>query len=121
MKIAMPISSRRVPSSRAAYASADAHADPLAPAGERGAAGMRSRTSTRARNDSALSAKQAVAPKSASVTPPIAGPASRATLMPAALRLTACESRGAGTSAGIRASMAGSPSAKPTPTRNVRT
>ena len=70
-------------------------------------------------NESALRAKQAVAPKSARVRPPIAGPSRRATLIPAALRLTACESCGRGTSEGIRASIAGSPRANPTPMRKV--
>ncbi len=66
-----------------------------------------------------MTAKQTVAPKSARVAPPTAGPARRATLMPAAFRLTAWERRGLGTSVGIRASIAGRPRAKPTPTRKV--
>ncbi len=120
MKRAMPNSSRRIAGSRRAYAKASRMRwrSPPARAGGRGA--RRSSTQTSARNETALTAKQTVAPKRASVTPPIAGPSRRATLMPAALRLTACESRGRGTSDGISASMAGRPRAKPTPTTNVR-
>ena len=81
---------------------------------------MRHSTHTSARNETAFRAKHVVAPKSTSTPPPMAGPARRATLIPAALRLTACESRGEGTSVGMRASIAGSPRANPTPTAKVR-
>ena len=84
-----------------------------------GRGGRASSTRTSAMNEKALRAKHVVAPKSARVSPPIAGPSSRATLIPAAFRLTACESCGRGTSEGISASIAGSPRANPTPITKV--
>ncbi len=120
VKRAMPNSSRRIAGSRRAYAKASRIRWRSAAARTGGRGASRISTQTSARKETALTAKQTVAPKSASVTPPIAGPRSRATLMPAALRLTACERRGRGTRAGIRASMAGRPRANPTPTTKVR-
>ncbi len=119
-KPAIPMSSRRIAGSWRATARATRIGTPRprVPCSRRWA---RISTPMSARNDTAFTAKHQVGPSVTNRPPPTAGPRKRATLMPAAFSDTAWDSRSAGTRAGTRARIAGRPSAKPTPSANVRT
>src|SRR5688572_8112635 len=75
-------------------------------------------TATKAK-DAALAAKATVAPATATINPPIAGPMARAILNPIELRTSACASDRRGTVSGTEADQAGLFNAAPTASRAV--